>query len=500
MVGTSMATGAGIEQHGSANVPHSKKGKPRLLMSTAVWGDWHMMVHLTVNLPTLLAPGNLPTLAAACDMQYLIFTRRSDFTRIEADPAIAKIRALGIDVTIEFLPPDILKDPIAAHHAAWDMATKRAGESGSLLLLMPPDVAWGGRSFGSVVDRLERGDRAVFMTYLRAESVSFVKALNDRKSADSVALDISQNDMVDLCVRSFHPLMAASVRDSDFFPTHPEMILWPVPGEGFAVRVLAREMFLFDPSYFNLNHAALPDLPLQRGEASFICDSDDLFAVSLAEIGKDVQWHIRPQEASPMTIAPWWLRYDSKSNDFMAAQKIRWHFKPVTEAKWRAVEAGCDVFVRRLAAVREGMRVWQIAQTRTCTQSGRILAYMLNTGALARAVKGREGAIVFLPKNEAFEKSGGKGGSNHPDLADEAALIQLVKAHYVPLSFEEVESDDPIRSILNGAKHSQLDGANGPLTVAVDNDGAITVGGAKVVSKPIKTGSITIYLIDDLIR
>lgn len=500
MADKNTATGSGTEKHSSANVSRDNESRPRLLMSTAVWGDWHTMIHLTVNLPTLLAPGNLPTLAAACDMQYLIFTRRSDFTRIEADPAIAKIRALGIEVSIEFLPPEILKDPIAAHHAAWDMATKRAGEAGALLLLMPPDVAWGGRSFGSVVDRLERGERAIFMTYLRAESVSFVKALNDRKDADSVALDVSQNDMVDLCVRSFHPLMAASVRDSDFFPTHPEMILWPVPGEGFAVRVLAREMFLFDPSYFNLNHAALPDLPLQRGEASFICDSDDLFAVSLAEIGKDVQWHIRPQEASPMTIAPWWLRYDSKSNDFMAAQKIRWHFKPVTEAKWRAVEMGCDVFIRRLAAVREGMRVWQIAQTRTCTQSGRILAYMLNTGALARAVRGREGAIVFLPKDQAFAETGNGAGSKIPDLADEPALIRLIKSHYVPASFETVDFDDPVRSILNGARSGQLDGANGPLRIVLDDDGAIIVGGAKVVSKPIKTGSIVIYLVNDLIR
>lgn len=495
-----MATGSGIGSLSSGNTIQGAKSRPRLLMSTAVWGDWHMMVHLTVNLPTLLAPGNLPTLAAACDMQYLIFTRRSDHARIESDPAIAKIRALGVEVKIEFLPPNILKDPIAAHHAAWDMATKRAGDDGSLLLLMPPDVAWGGRSFSSVVDRLERGERAIFMTYLRAESVSFIKALNGRKDIDDVALDVSQNDMVDLCMRSFHPLMAASVRDSDFFPTHPEMILWPVPGEGVAVRVLAREMFLFDPSFFNLNHAALPDLPLQRGEASFICDSDDLFAVSLAEIGKDVQWHIRPQEASPMTIAPWWLRYDSKSNDFMAAQKIRWHFKPVTETKWRAVEAGCDVFVRRIAAVREGMRVWQIAQTRTCTKSGRILAYMLNTGAMARAVKGKEGAIVFLPRNEAFAENDRAAGPTTPDLADESALIKLVRAHFAPVSFETVDCDDPIRQCLNGARSGQLEGAGGPLPIMLDDDDALTVGGAKIVSKPIRTGSLVIYLVDNLIR
>jgi len=473
--------------------------KTRVLMTTAVWGAWHLMVHLTINLPTLLAEGNLPTLVETCRIRYVIYTRREDFERIDRALVTQALRALHIGIEFRFIASDILKDPIAAHHYAWNAATRDAKDRGEYLLLIPPDVAWAGNSFVAVAERLRRGERAIFMTYLRAESESFVSALHKRAPAGEVVLDISQNDMVDLCMRSLHPLMAASLRDSDFFPIHPEMILWPVPGEGFAVRVLAREMFLFDPGYFNLNHAALPDRPLGGKESSFLCDSDELFAVSLAEIGKDVQWHIHPREASPMTIARWWLTYDSKSNDFMASQKIRWHFAPVTEAKWRAVEAGCDLFIRRLAVVREGLRVWQVAQLRACTKVGPILAFMLNSGALARAAKGREAAIVFLPTDEAFRKPTVNGRAFEPEYDDAAGLIRLARRHHAPITFEQVNPEDPLRHLLQGKSLGRLETAAGPVDIKRDGGAMVVDGRAKVVSKPIKVGSLAVYLLDAIL-
>jgi len=472
----------------------------RLLMVTAVWGEWHLMVLLTVNLPTLLAPGNLPTLAKCFRVRYLIYTHKSDFDRIDNDPAIAKIRNLGIDVEIEILPPDVRRNPNATQHPAWKMAVLRAREDGDLLLLIPPDVAWGGTSFRYIATRLERGERAIFMTYLRTEADSFIRALVDRKSANSFEIDIAQREMVELGVRSFHPLMGASLRDSDFFPIHPEMILWAVPGEGFAVRVLAREMFLFDPADFQLNHVALAENRLQRSEVSFVHDSDELFAVSLTEIGKDVGWHTRLRQATPMTIAPWWLRYDSKSNDFMAAQKIRWHFSEVTEKKWRAVETGCDLFIRRLAATREGIRVWQIAQSHACLEAGRVIAHMLNTGVFARALRGREAAIVFLPRDEAFASETNSRAGVEVDLNDNAELIRLVRKHHVPVPHEVVQVADPLVHMLGGKSCTQIETAGGPINLAIVGDGGLTVGNAKIVSKLTGTASIVIYLVDSLLR
>lgn len=472
----------------------------RILMTTAVWGVWHLMAHLTCNLPTLLAAGNLPLLAERFPIRYLTFTRKEDYEKIRSSPAMQRLKDLKVELEFEFLSPDILSDPIAAHHHAWNEATRRARERREFLLLMPPDVAWAGNSFGVIADRLAEGHRAVFMTYLRAESESFLDALKKLQEPDRIDLAVSQEKMVELCTASLHPLMAASFRDSDFFPIHPEMILWPVPDEGFAVRVLAREMFLFDPTYFNLNSAALPDSRLSEDEVSFLCDSDDLFAVSLAEIGKDVQWHILPRKADALTIAPWWLRYDSKSNDFMVGQKIRWHFKPVTEAKWRAVEAGADLLVHRLIAAREALRVWQVAQVQDCQTAATLLALLLHTGAIAGLMRSREAALVFLPTDQAFA---GLESDLIDNDADEGAVRRLVRHarwHVCPVAHSVVEAADPLLAAQTAAGSSQVRTGEGALPFTCNADGVWQVGDATIASDPIRTGPLAIYLVESFVR
>lgn len=474
-------------------------GDVRILMTTAVWGVWHLMAHLTCNLPTLLAAGNLPLLADRFPIRYLTFTRKEDYETIRTSPAMQRLKDLNVELEFEFLSPDILSDPIAAHHHAWNEATRRARERREYLLLMPPDVAWAGNSFGVIADRLANGHRAVFMTYLRAESDSFLEALKKLQEPDRIELPVSQQKMVELCTASLHPLMAASFRDSDFFPIHPEMILWPVPGEGFAVRVLAREMFLFDPTYFNLNSAALPDSRLTEDEVSFLCDSDDLFAVSLAEIGKDVQWHILPRTADPLTIAPWWLRYDSKSNDFMVGQKIRWHFKPVTEAKWRAVEAGADLLIHRLIAAREALRVWQVAQVRNCQRAATLLALLLHTGAVAGLMRSREAALVFLPTDEAFADLQSDLIDDDADKTGLRRLVESARWHVCPVAHSVVEADDPLAAAKYEAGSGKLKTGAGALPFTRDTDGVWQVGNATITSDPIRTGPLAIYLVESFV-
>ena len=61
-------------------------------------------------------------------------------------------------------------------------------------------------------------------------------------------------------------------------------------------------MFIFDPGRYQFNAVALPAQPLRPEEFAFLTDSDDLFAVSLATLGKDVGWHVNAHKADPVEI------------------------------------------------------------------------------------------------------------------------------------------------------------------------------------------------------
>ncbi len=474
------------------------KSRDKLLIVTAVWGDWHIQMFLELNLPTLLAEGNLPALSRQCEITYLLFTQDSDFARLDASAEVMALRR-HMKVELQALDRRDLSNPIAAHHKAWNIGIARAKAEGQLILLMPPDVAWSQNSFQSVGARLAEGRKAIFMTYLRAVSDAFAPALRARRPAGDVTLSISGPDLVRICFDNIHPLMAAYLRTSEFFPGHAEMMIWTVPDEGILVRVFAREMFLFDPAHLRLNEMSLPTDPIDPEISSFMDDSDDLFAVSLAPLGKDVEWHLDPRAADPLDIGGWWLTYDSPVNDYVAQKKIRWHFNPATESRWRAREQGSDLFVRRTAVAREGIRLWQAAHQLGCAAVASILALAIHTGALTRASKGQGRAIVFLPSDDALS-------SVAPGAIDRLMtpqgmndLISAIRDHYIDGSGGVPDSTHLLDNLLREKNQVVLTLASGKkIQIAKGPDG-LTADGANIVGKPLIVGGHAIYVVDHLL-
>lgn len=467
-------------------------------MVTAVWGDWHIKMLLEMNLPTLLAPGNMPSLSRLVDTTYRIFTREEDRARLDTAPVIQELRKY-IKVEVDLLTGVDLKNPIAAHHTAWTRGIDIARATGSLILLLPPDVAWSSSSFKTVGEKLAEGYRAIFMTYLRAEDRTFENNILAMRTPGEHSLEISGNDLVTLCVRSFHPLMAAYLRDSDYFPIHPEMMFWPVEGEGMVLRVLAREMFLFDPSRFAVNEVALPTSKFAPGEACFISDSDELFAVSLAPLGTDINWHLMRHKADPIEIGGWWLAYDSPVNDFIVSHKVRWHFAPVTEEKWRAVETASDVFIRRVASTREANRIWLRARQLGCGIAAKLIALSIYGGQAPHVAKGRDGNIVLLPTDEAFAAAGTEREESLFDGASTKARMQLFRSHLEANYDPEAESDDPLAFRLQKRDAPALKSISGQVYPVTRTGDALYVGDAMVCGDPMRLGPHTIYVIDKLL-
>lgn len=376
------------------------KARASVLMVTAVWGDWHINAHFSVNLPSLLSANNLPAFAAHHALSYEIHTRQADVDRVVNSPAYRRLREL-MNVSIHLIADSDLDDPIAAHHKVWSRAMERAKRAGQYALLMPPDVAWSDGSFRHVAGLLSAGKKAILMTYLRVLGDSFIRDFVQSPAAEDKG--ITGQELVFLALRHVHPLMAAYMRDSPYFPIHKEMMLWPVKGEGVLVRVFAREMFLFDPRTFERNYCQLIGNSFRPSDVHFVSDSDDLFAVSLAPPGKDVAWHLDRRAADPHEIGQWWLMYDSPANDFVASHKIRWHFAPATEQRWRARERGSDLLVYRAAIAREQQRVLDaLTKVPDCSVIGSILSAAIKARIVEPPRFSRGRALVLAPQNSAI--------------------------------------------------------------------------------------------------
>jgi hypothetical protein len=470
--------------------------KIKILMVTVVWGDWHLNAHLTANLPTLMASGNLPDLTSRFDVTYRVYTRRSDTARLLSAPIMEEI-SRRVPIELKLLTKEKLANPIGAHQWAWQHATRDAKTSGRFILFIPPDVAWSDGSFARVADLLDAGKSAVFMTYLRVVSDTFLPALHEHRDSTNGVIPIAGREMVALSLRHVHPLMAAYSHDSPYFPIHAEMILWPVAGEGLLVRVLAREIFLWDPGRFGLTHQFLLDGNYAPEEVTFIDDSDSLFAVSLAPLGKDVSWHMQHRKATPLALARWWLAYDSTSNDLIAATHIRWHLGTPTARLWRRQEIQSDRLIRDAMADREGLRIWRELHAMQCRLASSMLALAIGVGLLAKAFSNPRAGMIFVPSDEAMQSLPKKAIENLALPENAGQLIAFLRHHVVFDDGAEsclsermgFENESPL-SLRTAAGH----------TVTLEKFGEqMTVNGADVLEPAHRVGRYRIYPINGVL-
>jgi hypothetical protein len=381
-------------------------GRLRCIFVTVLWGDWHRNMFLDANLPTMLARGNLPALFAGVDCEYLLYTTEQDAALMMQNAAFRRLNSL-MTVSLKLFQPSKTAHPVVLQMEIWREATAHARSRASFVLFMPPDVAWADGSFAALRAALEAGKRAIFMSYPRVVSETIVPALADRfpRNGDEAATAPAK-DMMALAVAHIHPLMTAHSRSSTHFAIHPEMVLWPIEGDGFLLRHLARELFCFEPGRYPLNTNALLARMPPDDEIHVFADSREFLGISFTPLWKDMEWYLRRSPLDPLFVGRWWVTYDSPINDYISAIDFHFTCGQADEDPWRRAAQQARNLLAYLRSAREFLRILMTLQKMGHLRAAQFLAAALRVQGLARRWPHRGPFIVFAPTDEAFERVG----------------------------------------------------------------------------------------------
>lgn len=460
--------------------------------STVVWGEWHTGVFLDVNLPSLLAPDNLSAFVERFQVQYRIFTSPESARQIAQSPAFRRASEIVKFELIE-CKIDRTTNPIGMHHLLWNRSIDEAKSAGAMILFVPPDVIWANGALRHVAEIAQAGKRAIFMTYMRVVSETCVPEARRRHlAADGAVLDAQPRELVELAMQYIHPLTLTYMRDSENFPVHPEFVLWPVAGEGMLMRVLVREMFAYDPAMFELNRQALLAHPPDRDLVHYITDSDDLFALSLAPLRKDIDWYAHRRPLDVARIAQWWLTYDSPGNDVVAAEYFHVHRGDRTPALWRRAELQSDVLIQRVQGAREVLRTLTSIDHPAARHALRIGAMALIETRLARRVHAAQPFTLLVPQNDAILRWLLAGGETI--LASPRALLRVILGHIVIGRLDLRRGEDTVLRTLAGTRR-QLSWENDAPRV---DDVPLSPEGFRFAGKSYQSSN-TGYLLDGVL-
>jgi len=458
---------------------------------TAVWGAWHSEIFLSLQLPTLLAAGNLPALHASVPTTYYIYTSKTDAPRFRSSPCVAALRRV-LPVRIVALSDDAFRHPVETHLRIWHNGVGRARTAGAHFMPIPADMVWADGSFRSLAALLLAGKAAVYAMFVRVTYETVIEELGWRSGDGPLTSPPpTPRRLVDLALRHLHPLLAAYCRDGDHFPFHPEYVLWPVTGEGLLMRSLATTVLVFDPRRADVDHhfSLAPGVDLD--EVAFIEDSDDMFGVSVTPLLKDLNWFFTRQTLDVETVGAWWNTFQGYAHDRLADVRFHFHTGGTESPAWRRAIRRSDAFVGQCRAAREMLRIGRFLRGMGFETAAQYFAVALFGGRLRRNWRWKPGPVtIFCPDDRGFDTAPEARRKALLEPGNRDLLRRAIHAHVVQGALDLPV--DGAGSLPDGVRHT-LDGR--PLVFS-GASGELRVNGVSIRAGYVVPPGDRLYVID----
>jgi hypothetical protein len=256
-----------------------------------VWGHRHTRQFLEFGLPTLLAAGNVPALAAALPCEFVVATSGEDAATILEHPNwrlladICPTRLEAID--------DLISD--ASHATSLTLAYARmiratgAAMTDCCFLFLVADFLIADGSLTAVLNRLQAGASGVLAGNFQVAAEDMAPHLAGSPGARSLAA----RALVRLSLAHLHPATNAAIVNGGFRQdAATNRLFWRVDDDTMLGRFYLAHMIGIRPEVTDFaigsacDYSFIPEL-CPSGNVEFMTDSDEYFAVEMQPRGDE---------------------------------------------------------------------------------------------------------------------------------------------------------------------------------------------------------------------
>jgi hypothetical protein len=305
---------------------------------TPVWGEEYTRTFLEVTLPSLLSPGNIPTVPNLRDCVYRIYTTPADAKVIRASAVYARLRTL-ISVDIVYLYR-LDENKYVTSSECYRTAMRDAAFEHSAAVYLIPDMIIADGGIRSVIQLLRAGRRAVLVMGLRALKESLVpEVVAGFSSQDHICIPPRQ--LVRLGTKHLHPIVDNHTYDREATPFHPSVICWKVGEEGFLLHAFHLHPVAVYPAESGESfHGTIDDDLIQNAKFAphqihVVSDSDELtwFEISSGNQSVPIPTNKRLDE-----VVAWMQGATSRFHREIVLTPIRVHSGELSAPGWAETE------------------------------------------------------------------------------------------------------------------------------------------------------------------
>jgi hypothetical protein len=211
---------------------------PRIRIIVAVWGARYIQRFERYALASMLAPGNLPALARAADVELLVLTARRDIQHFAKLPLVAQA---GLHARVTFAAIDDLIVP-GSYAVTLTLAFTRGVASAGAAMTSTAFIFWNADfvmsdgTLARVLASIRAGRRVVCAGSFRMDADIGERFLDARIGDRPGPLALPARDLVALAMRHPHPtLLAMDMLREDIASRVPAQLFWGDYAAGVAV-------------------------------------------------------------------------------------------------------------------------------------------------------------------------------------------------------------------------------------------------------------------------
>lgn len=352
--------------------------RPKVKVSAVVWGEAYIDRFTALALPSFLAPGNLPALADATDLEFLIMTSAAGASSFEGQPAFAHLKRV---CRVRFIPiDDLIGSSVygVTLTLAYTRGIANAGEDmvNTYFVFLNSDFVLADGSLRALLKHISDGRHCILAPSFRANVEDVEPLLEDVVDSDTNTLVMKPREMVRLALQHVHPTTVAKTVNQVFCHSiHPNQLYWWVDESTVLGRFYLIFMLCIRPervvkqinSY--CDYGFVPEMCPSR-DIAVLTDSDEFFMLETQRRLQESQ-HIRLGSLDPAEIARSLAEWTTQEHRHVATYDLLFHSADVPsnieEAKAEADRYIKDIS-RRLPRAKDhafhlywvsGVEAWQ---------------------------------------------------------------------------------------------------------------------------------------------
>jgi hypothetical protein len=281
-----------------------------------VWGYRFVSQFLEFCLPTLLAPGNVPALAAALPTRFVLLTSESDELLICANPAW---RRLEQTCTAEIRRiDDLITDGnhTATITLAFARAVRQTGEAmlDTAFIFLVSDYLVADGSLRTVLERIRGGASGVVAGNFQIIAEDAIPLLRRRIDPASPTIALPARELVGWSLAHLHPATVANMVNFGLsHNAHTNRLFWRVDENTLIGRFYLMHMIGIRPEVTDFvvgsscDYSFIPEM-CPSGNVVALTDSDDYLVVEMQPRNHESKWLLPgPIEVKPLadSLSEW---------------------------------------------------------------------------------------------------------------------------------------------------------------------------------------------------